>query len=88
MKFSKNGRSRDYPSPSYMGPILIPRYGRRGIGHEYLLIIYIPDKKMTTDALFAAASTTKAFTSAATSMVIKDSNDTDSPIDWGTRSHL
>ncbi|KAJ6111842.1 Peptidase S12 Pab87-related C-terminal [Penicillium sp. IBT 18751x] len=43
-----------------------------------------PDKKMTTDALFPAASTTKAFTSAATSMVIKDSKDTESPIDWDT----
>jgi CubicO group peptidase (beta-lactamase class C family) len=39
---------------------------------------------MTTDALFAAASTTKAFTSAATSMVIKDSKDADLPIDWDT----
>lgn len=39
---------------------------------------------MTTDALFPAASTTKAFTSAATSMVIKDSKDTESPIDWDT----
>ncbi|KAJ5299572.1 Peptidase S12 Pab87-related C-terminal [Penicillium atrosanguineum] len=43
-----------------------------------------PNKNMTTDALFPAASTTKAFTSAATSMVIKDSKYTESPIDWDT----
>lgn len=39
---------------------------------------------MTTDALFPAASTTKAFTSAVTSMVIKDSKNSESPIDWDT----
>lgn len=39
---------------------------------------------MTTDALFAACSTTKAFTSAATSIAIRDSQATKSPIDWST----
>lgn len=39
---------------------------------------------MTTDALFAACSTTKAFTSAATSIAIQDSKATESPIDWDT----
>jgi CubicO group peptidase (beta-lactamase class C family) len=39
---------------------------------------------MTTDTLFPAASTTKAFTAAATSLVIQDSKDTSSPIDWET----
>ncbi|CAI7577136.1 unnamed protein product [Penicillium glandicola] len=43
-----------------------------------------PPRDMTTDALFAACSTTKAFTSAATSMAIQDSKATDSPIDWDT----
>jgi CubicO group peptidase (beta-lactamase class C family) len=43
-----------------------------------------PNKKMTTDALFLAASTTKAFTAAATSIAIEDSKGTASPIDWDT----
>ncbi|KAJ5816494.1 Peptidase S12 Pab87-related C-terminal [Penicillium robsamsonii] len=43
-----------------------------------------PPRDMTTDTLFAACSTTKAFTSAATSMAIQDSKATKSPIDWDT----
>jgi CubicO group peptidase (beta-lactamase class C family) len=43
-----------------------------------------PARDMTTDALFATCSTTKAFTSAATSIVIQDSKDTNDPIDWDT----
>ncbi|KAJ5219013.1 uncharacterized protein N7498_001112 [Penicillium cinerascens] len=44
----------------------------------------LPDKKMTTDALFSTCSTTKAFTAAATSMAIQDSKATASPFDWDT----
>ncbi|KAJ5469676.1 hypothetical protein N7539_009294 [Penicillium diatomitis] len=43
-----------------------------------------PNKPMTTDNLFSAASTTKAFTAAATSMIIEDSKDSPSPINWDT----
>lgn len=43
-----------------------------------------PERKMTTDTIFPAASTTKAFTAAATSIAIQDSKDTPSPIDWDT----
>lgn len=39
---------------------------------------------MTTDALFPTCSTTKAFAALATSIVIQDSHDTESPIDWDT----
>ncbi|KAJ6178775.1 hypothetical protein N7519_009236 [Penicillium mononematosum] len=39
---------------------------------------------MTTDALFAACSTTKAFTHAAISIAIQDSKATNFPIDWDT----
>lgn len=39
---------------------------------------------MTTDALFATCSTTKAFTAAATSIAIQDSKDTKFPINWDT----
>jgi CubicO group peptidase (beta-lactamase class C family) len=39
---------------------------------------------MTTDALFAACSTSKAFTGAATSIAIQDSQSTESPIHWST----
>lgn len=39
---------------------------------------------MTTDTLFPTCSTTKAFTGLATSKVIEDSKDTNSPIDWDT----
>ncbi|KAJ5334965.1 hypothetical protein N7452_007368 [Penicillium brevicompactum] len=41
-------------------------------------------RPMTTDALFAACSTTKAFTSAATAIAIRDSQDTKSPMSWST----
>ncbi|KAK4865304.1 hypothetical protein LT330_009415 [Penicillium expansum] len=41
-------------------------------------------REMTTDALFSTCSTTKAFTSAATSILIQDSKATESPIDWDT----
>src|ERR1700710_2639836 len=44
----------------------------------------LPEKKMTTDALFSTCSTTKAFTAAATSMAIQDSKATASPFDWDT----
>lgn len=44
----------------------------------------LPEKKMTTDALFSTCSTTKAFTAAATSMAIQDSKATTSPFDWDT----
>ncbi|CAG8922119.1 unnamed protein product [Penicillium salamii] len=40
--------------------------------------------QMTTDALFAACSTTKAFTAAATSIAIRDSHATKNPIHWDT----
>ncbi|OQE24119.1 hypothetical protein PENFLA_c010G04259 [Penicillium flavigenum] len=43
-----------------------------------------PSREMTTDALFAACSTTKAFACAATSIAIQDSKATNSPIDWDT----
>ncbi|KAJ5970767.1 Peptidase S12 Pab87-related C-terminal [Penicillium vulpinum] len=43
-----------------------------------------PARDMTTDALFAACSTTKAFTGAATSITIQHSKTTKSPIDWDT----
>ncbi|KAJ5124329.1 Peptidase S12 Pab87-related C-terminal [Penicillium bovifimosum] len=43
-----------------------------------------PARAMTTDALFATCSTTKAFTGAATSIVIQDSKKTSDPIDWDT----
>jgi CubicO group peptidase (beta-lactamase class C family) len=43
-----------------------------------------PAREMTTDALFATCSTTKAFTSAATSIAIQDSQSTESPIHWST----
>lgn len=43
-----------------------------------------PDKEMTTDTLFCTCSTTKAFTSAATSIAIQDSKDSSSPIGWDT----
>ncbi|KAJ5780575.1 Peptidase S12 Pab87-related C-terminal [Penicillium paradoxum] len=43
-----------------------------------------PSRDMTTDALFAACSTTKAFTGAATSIAIQDSKTSKSPIDWDT----
>ncbi|KAF3390222.1 Protein flp [Penicillium rolfsii] len=47
-------------------------------------IAEFPNRRMTTDTLFPAASTTKAFTAAATSLVIQDSKHTPSPIDWDT----
>ncbi|KAL5365786.1 beta-lactamase/transpeptidase-like protein [Aspergillus floccosus] len=43
-----------------------------------------PDKLMGIDTLFPTASTTKAFTAAATSIAIQASKDTSSPIDWDT----
>ncbi|KAJ5372491.1 Peptidase S12 Pab87-related C-terminal [Penicillium concentricum] len=43
-----------------------------------------PQRDMTTEALFAACSTTKAFTGAATSIAIQESKATESPIDWDT----
>lgn len=39
---------------------------------------------MTTDKLFSAASTTKAFTAAAASMIIEESKNSSSPINWDT----
>ncbi|KAJ5153125.1 uncharacterized protein N7482_009603 [Penicillium canariense] len=47
-------------------------------------IAEFPDRKMTADTLFPAASTTKAFTAAATSIAIQDSKDTKSALDWDT----
>lgn len=44
----------------------------------------LPGNLMSIDTLFPAASTTKAFTAAATSIVIHDSKETRSPIDWDT----
>ncbi|CAI7629910.1 unnamed protein product [Penicillium crustosum] len=41
-------------------------------------------REMTTDALFATCSTTKAFTGATTSIAIQGSKATESPIDWNT----
>ena len=41
-------------------------------------------REMKTDALFAACSTTKAFTGAATSIAIQDSQSTQYPIHWST----
>ncbi|KAF4771793.1 hypothetical protein N7455_008149 [Penicillium solitum] len=43
-----------------------------------------PSREMTTDALFATCSTTKAFTGAMTSIAIQDSKATESPINWDT----
>ncbi|KAJ5344446.1 hypothetical protein N7452_002450 [Penicillium brevicompactum] len=47
-------------------------------------IAEFPDRKMTTDALFSTCSTTKAFTAAAVSLVIDDSQYTDVPLRWDT----
>lgn len=44
----------------------------------------LPDNLMSIDTLFPAASTTKAFTAAATSITIQDSKETSSPIEWDT----
>ncbi|CAG8085552.1 unnamed protein product [Penicillium olsonii] len=43
-----------------------------------------PSRQMTTDALFAACSTTKAFTAAAASIAIQESQSTKHPIHWDT----
>jgi CubicO group peptidase (beta-lactamase class C family) len=43
-----------------------------------------PDRKMTTDTLFSTCSTTKAFTAAAVSLAIDDSQNTDAPLRWDT----
>ncbi|KAH8431098.1 serine hydrolase domain-containing protein [Aspergillus melleus] len=47
-------------------------------------IASFPNKPMTPDALFSTCSTTKAFTAAAVSLAIDDSQKTPSPVSWTT----
>ncbi|KAF7594362.1 hypothetical protein BBP40_009343 [Aspergillus hancockii] len=47
-------------------------------------IAEFPDRKMRTNSLFSACSTTKAFTAAAVSLAIDDSKRTASPLKWET----
>ncbi|KAE8148083.1 beta-lactamase/transpeptidase-like protein [Aspergillus avenaceus] len=47
-------------------------------------IAEFPGKRMTTQSLFPAFSTTKAFTAAAVSLAIDDSKGTSSPLTWET----
>ncbi|CRG82970.1 Serine/threonine-protein kinase TOR1 [Talaromyces islandicus] len=44
----------------------------------------LPDKPLTTDSLFMACSTTKAFTAAATALVIQDTKSSEAPLKWDT----
>ena len=80
-----------------MAPAHIPRFVNSGIvlilDSVYVLSIQaygiaeFPNKPMTTSSLFSTCSTTKAFTAAAMSMVIDESQNSSNPIQWNTPIH-